>query len=374
MNPRKRILFFIESFAGGGAERVLYSLVRNIDRSRFDVSILVMSDTGAQRDNFHALGVNIINAIDTGCGLLDKIKYKLVYNYLPARFACKWMLHGVSADTYVAFVEGYCTKIFSTLPPKKRKLAWVHIDLKTFPWTLKKRIFDNLEAEIKAYQTFNQVVGVSESVAEVMRQHYGIEDTLSIYNIVDENRIQSLGKEAHTVAVQSDTFNIVTTGRLTVQKGYDRLISLFRRIVNRHPKAKLYVIGEGEERPVLEQQIEELGLKDNVILTGFMQNPYALMKQMDLFVCSSLAEGYSLVIAEAITLGLPIISTNCAGPCDLLDNGKYGELCNSYEELEMALLCVIENSHELESLRNKSAERKSFFDSRSIMKQIEAIL
>ena len=63
-----------------------------------------------------------------------------------------------------------------------------------------------------------------------------------------------------------------------------------------------------------------------------MKNPYPLMDKMDLFVCSSRAEGYSLVIAEAMILGLPVISTNCAGPKELLDNGNYGMIVENHDE------------------------------------------
>lgn len=370
----KRILFFIESFSGGGAERVLYTVLKYIDRKRFDVTVLVMSDVGVQKEAFHQLGINIVNVIDSKLPILNKIKYKLLYNYLPSKNALNWILKGVKADTYVAFVEGYCTKIFSQLPKTVNKIAWVHIDLKNFPWTLEKRIYKNTADEKVAYSNFNQVVGVSDEVVNVMKAHYGVAKTKTIYNPIDESYIASLKSCRCNINIEKGEFNIISVGRLTKQKGYDKLIDLMPSIVNQNPSARLYIVGEGEERIRLENQIKDLGLESFVILSGFLQNPYSMMSQMDLFVCSSRAEGFSLVIAEAMTVGLPIISMKCAGPCELLDNGKYGILTSSYDELRDAIIEVANDKTLQDSLREKSKERSRFFDTKSIVTQIESIL
>jgi len=371
---KKRIVFFIESFSGGGAERVLYTILRYINRERFDVTILVMNDAGVQRDVFHSLGFKIINVLDNRIPLLNNIKYKLIYNILPAKVAAKWLLTGIKADTYVAFVEGYCTKIFSTLSPKKRTIAWVHTDLKNFPWPVEKRIYSSFESEGTAYKNYCQVIGVSNEVTEVMKHAYRLSDVLTIYNPIDELRIKSLSEAPGDIKVDKRSFNIISVGRLTRPKGYDLLIGIMPGLVKHRSDIKLYIVGEGEDRASLEEQITLLGLKSHVILTGFLQNPYSLMARMDAFVCSSRVEGFSLVIAEAMIVGLPVISMECAGPCELLDNGKYGILCKSYDELTKSIMAVAKDGKFLESLRAKSQQRAKDFNTEKTIKHIEEIL
>ena len=98
------------------------------------------------------------------------------------------------------------------------------------------------------------------------------------------------------------------------------------------------------------------------------------MENMDLFVCSSRSEGYSLVIAEALTLGLPVISMNCSGPNELLDNNKYGTLCYSYEELYHSIKSAITDKDYYQDLKDNAAKRKNFFEINTTMRQIANLL
>ncbi|MBD5231218.1 MAG: glycosyltransferase [Bacteroidales bacterium] len=371
---RKRLLFFIESFSGGGAERVLLTILRNIDLSKFHVTVLVINDKGVYQEAFNSLGIKIVKVLNGKWPLFDKVKYKLVYNYLPPKMALKWLLKGLRADTYIAFIEGYCTKMLSYLTPKKRKIAWVHIDLKNFPWPIEKGIYKNTQEEKRAYSKFDLAVGVSNDVSDVLRNSYALQTVKTIYNPIDEERIKHLAKQANNYKIDKQSFNIVSVGRLTRQKGYDKLIAEMPGILKQNPGIKLYIIGDGEERPNLEQQIKDLGLQENVILSGFLDNPYSVMKNMNLFVCSSVAEGFSLVIAEAMTLGLPIASMKCAGPCELLGHGKYGVLCNNYEELADALVKISMDTSLRAELRKKSQARSKDFNTKQILQTIEEIL
>lgn len=374
MTSRRKVLFFIESFSGGGAERVLLTILRNIDRERFDITVLVMSDTGVYSADFHASGVEIIPILNSNIQFWNKIKYKLLYYLLPANIACKWVLRGLKADTYVAFIEGYCTKLFSKISNTVKTIAWLHCDLAKLPWTIEKGIFRIVEEEREAYNQYNNVIGVSESVTEMLKTKYRLKNVKTIYNPIDEYRIKRLSDEPCKLYIDKDMFNIVSVGRLTLPKGYDKLIGLMPGILALNPQIKLYIVGDGEDRPQLEAEIHKLGLDESVILTGFMDNPYSLMKEMNLFVCSSVAEGFSLVIAEAMTVGLPIVSMECAGPNELLGNGKYGVLCSTYGQLAQNIIALSRDKELVQHLRRKSLKRSEDFNTAQIVKSIESIL
>ena len=367
-------MFFIESLAGGGAEKVLVTLLNHLNREKYDVTLLTLVDTGVHKCGLDMTKLHYRSFIHPSANpvanIWNKVKYKLVYYYLPRSLASRWVLPQFGYDVYVAFVEGFATSLISFISGVK--IAWVHIDLKSYPWTLDKRIFKNKEEEHKTYCTYSKVVCVSQTVERVMNSYYGLRNTVTIYNHIDCDKIieKSL---ANSFVVKPGCFNVVSVGRLVKQKGFDLLIPLIKRIRDKGINIQLYIIGEGDEFKNLEEVVHELEMEDYIHMLGFLNNPYPIMRKMDVFVCSSRAEGYSLVIAEAIVLGIPVISMNCAGPNELLDGGRFGCLCQTYEELEHELFHAATDKAFLMDLRKKSEDRKTFFCIQQTMTTIEQL-
>lgn len=346
---KKKVLFLIESLGGGGAEKVLTTLVQHIDQSRFDVTVCIISG-GGKYDEIVSSNVyltSIFEAPEYYKGLKKLwyiLKYNLIYRILPA-----WLIYLLfmpkGFDVEVAFVEGLATKVIAASTNKRaKKLAWVHVDLIQRPWPIELGVFKNIKEERTAYNKFDNVICVSKSVEDIMRTSYNLKNTLTIYNPLDKEAILSMGKQQATFNIDKNRYNIVSVGRYTKQKGYDLLLPIISKIIKEQPNIHLWLIGEGSERADLERQTKDLGIIKNVTFTGFLKNPYALMSRMDLFVCSSRAEGFSLVIAESMILGVPVISMNCSGPNELIGKNEYGILCNSYEQLEAEISKAI-NGH-----------------------------
>lgn len=119
---------------------------------------------------------------------------------------------------------------------------------------------------------------------------------------------------------------ILGAGRLTLQKDFATLIEAFARLLPRCP-ARLVILGEGRERLALHQLSETLGIADHVWLAGHVDNPFAYMAKARLFALSSRWEGLPNVLAEAMALGIPVVSTDCpSGPDEILDGGRLGPL------------------------------------------------
>lgn len=375
----KKLLFFIESLSGGGAEKVLVTLLKHIDYDKYDVSLIVLNDIGIHKNaldmsRIHYRGIIKSSATNKFKKFINKIIYKLLYSYLPAFIVCKLIIPQRNIDVYISFVEGYCTKILSHLPQGKKKFAWVHIDLKKFSWTIDKKIFRNIEEERKAYLNYDKVVCVSHSVEKVMKEYYRLCNTVTIYNPLDSEDIKRQAELPISKHVDTSIFNIVSVGRLVSQKGYDLLIPIISQLIGEGYRIELYLIGEGSDRKLLESLIFKYNLEQYVCLTGFLSNPYALLKKMDLFVCSSRSEGFSLVIAEALILGIPIISMNCSGPNELLGNNQYGQLCNNYEELYYYVKKAVSDKTYYWGLKQKAAKRSDSFSIIQIMEQINKLL
>ncbi len=360
---KKHILFFIESLSGGGAEKVLVTLLRHLDYSKYEVTLMTLVDTGVLRGDVDMSKLHykpvIREAKSFWQQICNIIKYKLIYQYLPCGLVNRWIIPQSGIDAYIAFTEGFSTKLLSYTP--KKKFAWVHADLKSDPWTIKSHIYRDFLEEQKVYNRYDKVACVSKTVEKVMKDYYGLKSTVTIYNPIDKNVILQKAKQPIDIKLPS-SFKIVSVGRLVYQKGYNRLISVIGKLKQEGKDVQLYIIGEGSERKHLESLIHNEGLQEVVHLVGFLNNPYALMSKMDLFVCSSIAEGFSLVIAEAMILGLPVLSTDCAGPNELLDHGKFGILVDNDEtKLYEGLRELIDNSALLDQLKQKSLERSQSF-------------
>lgn len=370
-----RVLFFIESLSGGGAEKVLITLLSHLDYRKYSVRLLTVSDVGVHRMELEEImqrnpGGIVYNSIcGRGKNILEKLLYKLIYNVLPSWITCGLFIPD-GFDVYVAFVEGFCTKILSH--KNGPKVSWAHTDLKSFPWTLNKGIYGNFNEERGVYEKYDKVVCVSRSVEDVMTNYYGIKNVLTIYNPIDIEEIHKKSEEE--IESMPSSFNIITVGRLVKQKGYDLLIPIIGRLKKQGLDARLYILGEGEERGFLETLIAEMHLEDVVYLLGYKANPYPYLKHADLFVCSSRVEGYSLVVAEALTLGTPVVSIRCSGPEEVLGQGKYGLLCNDYEQFEKEIAYLVMDKKHYEEVKQMAEDGMKRFDMEHTMSQVYDVL
>ena len=119
---------------------------------------------------------------------------------------------------------------------------------------------------------------------------------------------------------------IVSVGRLAGQKNHSILLKAFHEVLETRP-ARLVLVGDGPKRKNLEKEARILKLSDHIFFAGYQENPYPFMKKSDIFVLSSDYEGFGIVLVEALSLGVSIVSTDCpSGPREILQDGKYGKL------------------------------------------------
>lgn len=178
------------------------------------------------------------------------------------------------------------------------------------------------------YPRADAIVAVAHGIKRDLIESFGVpaQKIVVIYNPIDVQgvRLRAVESVAHPWFVDRSEPVILAVGRLVKLKGFDLLIRAFAQL---SMKAKLVIIGEGEERSSLEHLIIDLGLTDRVALLGFQENPWKYMARADLFVLSSLTEGMPNVVGEAMALGLPIVATDCSpGVREYLDEGRAGLL------------------------------------------------
>lgn len=393
---KKKILFLIHTLQVGGAEKVLVNLVNKIDKEKFDITVMTVINTGAFRKELDKdityktiFDIKLLNkkqnkkSKEKSGNLLDnpnlikKVAVKL-YQFFWRNIDCKKIYKKYITEDYdveVSFLEGISAKIIAnSTNTKSKKISWIHVDL--LNETKTDKFFKNIEVEKKTYQKFNQIVAVSEHVKEQFIKKFDInkEKILILYNPIDSEYIIKKALEPID-DVKKEKFIICTVGRLSKQKGYDRLLEIVKRLNEEKLEYELWIIGVGAEEENLKEYIIKNNL-NNVKLLGYKSNPYKYIKTSDLFVCSSRAEGFSTVVSEAIVLEKPIIATRCSGMKELLgENEEYGIVCeNSTNALYTSLKKILNEKDEYELLKEKIKERKEIFDIDKSIKSIEQIL
>lgn len=154
---------------------------------------------------------------------------------------------------------------------------------------------------------------------------------------------------------------IITAGRLVHQKNYKSLINAWKIVNQKHPDWRLEIWGDGALKNELSKQINTLGLNNKVLLMGYINDIISRMLQASGCVLSSLYEGISLVLIEAMSCGLPIVSYACqCGPKDLIEHGKNGFLCEVNDETKLAeYICSIIEDEKLRIKMGQASKKKS---------------
>ena len=183
-------------------------------------------------------------------------------------------------------------------------------------------------------------VGVSRGVSERLAEVVGVprKDITTIYNPVVTRTLHKGMTETpcHPWFTEGGAPVVLAVGRLERSKDFPTLIRAFARLASRRP-CRLMILGEGRERKELEGLVSQLGLRDRVSLRGWDDNPFAYMSRAALLVVSSIHEGLSMVLVEALACGCPCVSTDCpSGPAEILQDGRLGPLVAVGDEAGLA--------------------------------------
>ncbi len=386
----KKILILIHTLNGGGAEKVLVNLVKNINKEKYSVTVMTIVNEGIYIDDIlNTKGVKYRYMFNSFFKNARQKKKKIptkIMNmiwsgykwYIKHIFSEKSYRHFIKEkyDIEVAFLEGMCAKIISKSPNKKsKKAAWIHTDITILKKSSK--TFRNEQEEIDCYKKFNKIICVSNGVKDTFINKMGFsENIITKINPINSKEIIEKSNEEVDDITRDDEFLICSIGRLIPEKNYDGLLRCHKKLLDNGIKNKLWIIGEGDERKNLEKYIKSNELEDSVKLIGFKSNPYKYLKMADLFVCSSKVEGLSTVLCEAIILNKPIVTTNCPGVSDIIGESENGAIIteNDEESLYNGIYRVVSDKDLYNNLLEKVKERSKKFVIEKQVRDIERTL
>lgn len=367
------MLIIISSLVGGGAEKVLIEYLKRFDRTKFTVDLCLVVKQGVYLSEVPQ-DVKILSLYESASLYPFRVEHLLSREMHIDYFQRVRARRVVSQqyDVVLSFIEGLSLKFHQHLLDRAPKhISWVHIDLFVDHYT--KMFFSKFADEQAIYQKMDTIVSVGvDTQKQFMKRFDTSARQMVILNPIDR---QDINEQADLSKVKKSRFTISAVGRLAPQKAFDRLVRVSHRLVSEGYDFEVWIVGTGELESQLTTQIAELKLQDCVKLLGFQKPPYSFVKASDLFVSTSLAEGFSLVLCEALSLGVPVVSTRTAGPTEILDNSKYGVLCDHDDEsIYQAIKSMMDSPEQLAHYRKMAQERGAMFDIDATMQQFEQLL
>lgn len=354
---KKKVLFVINTLGRAGAENALLELLKRIDKDKFEVSLYVLTGQGEMigklpekvkllNKSFIPVSVHdsegrrhltktVIRAFLRRANFVRLAPYLIKNGFimlkngriLPEKLLWRVISDGADRrkekyDLAVSYIEGAAAYYVHDHVRAKKKAAFIHVDYRKAGYTR--------EIDRECYLDFDRIFGVSGEVAEVFSKAYPeLSDRIGVFhNLLDNEGIITRSTEGEGFTDGFKGMRLLTVGRLMAQKAFEVSIRACRLLKKKGENIRWYVLGEGDQRRKLEALIDKLGLKDDFILYGAVDNPYPYIRQADIYVHCSRFEGKSIAVQEAQILGKPIVVSDCSGNREQVIPGEDGLICD----------------------------------------------
>lgn len=320
-----KLLFFAPNLKGGGAERVMVNIIRQLSDRKFDLTLVLVNKEG-----------QLIELVPEHVSIIDLNVKKTIFSIFRLRNVI------LSLKPDILFSTLYRTHIASymaLLGVKLRPLLILRSPNSPLIFFQNKPNFFYKCFVRLAYEKANIIIAQTPEMKSDICIFFGINKmkVRVVLNPIDKRLIKDKITNIKS-PFTNDTFNVVASGRLVNEKGFDFLIKGFKKVIEYQDSFRLYIIGEDVigEKKVLTKLIKELNLQEFVFILGFQNNPYKFYFYSDLFVLSSIAEGLPNALLENLYLKKPVVSTRCLAFVDsLIIDKKNGFLIDYGDEMSL---------------------------------------
>ena len=377
----KKVLFVTESLTRGGMETLLVNMANALTKRGFQITILCYDPRDDLKKDLDK-SVRYMYRPRREFKYMNKIPHvRRYYNYrkaawehrISATSLYKYYVGKEKYDIEIGFYRGPSIKIISGSTNKNsKKFAWVHTDLRLCNPKGLMGWFNNQDEIKEAYENMDCVVCVSDKARESLHEVIGCQDkSRTIYNMIPSDKI--IKKSYEECPLIKKKFTFITVGRFVPDKCQDRVLTATKRLNEEGYDFDVWIVGGGTFKDY-EKQMKKYCQDHclyNVVFTGAQENPYTYMRNADLFVLPSKREGFALVIPEAMACGLPVLSTKCTGPTEILNDGEYGiVVSNDVDGIYQGMKSVLDNKECLDYYRQQSFKRYHRFDENVIINDI----
>jgi glycosyltransferase involved in cell wall biosynthesis len=300
--------------AGGGADRVTLTLLRYLDRKKFEIELALMHRTGP----FSADVPRDVPVHELGSGSLWTAWLplaRLLTNNPPD------ILFSTSSGMNLAAALAH------TVSRCRARLVLSERNVLSRGGGPRRRLLITLKRVV--YSRADLVTAVSHGVARELVSAVGVDEARVhvVYNpVIDDQLLPAAGQPVKHRCFSAETPVILAAGRLVAEKDFQTLLKAFA-LVRAEVEADLFILGEGPLRMTLETMARDLGVGPDTHFAGFDKNPFKYMRASDVFVLSSRYEGLPGVLIQAMACGAPVVATDCpSGPAEIIEDGNTGLL------------------------------------------------
>lgn len=336
----KKILFATASTTGGGAERMLFNIIRSLDCSHICKLFVTSTETvpPSYVESIDWVNANKVHAIQAFPTLLKELK-----SFRPD--------YVFSTSSNVGYMLVLAKIILRANFKIIIRCAVTPSEI--YQKDIKSRILNKVIS--RTYDYTDMLIAQTEFMRNDLIRCYGVhQDKVKVIrNIVDKDFIKSQSVKFTPAELESQNFNIVAVGALYSVKGFDLLIDAISPIMKRNADLMLYILGEERYeigyKNTLMTMISNAGLFGRIHLLGRRENPYPYFKAADLFVMSSRKEGFPNVVLESLSLKTPVVATDCVDFSGVIEEGVNGYVVrkNDVDSLRSGISTAIDTEFDL---------------------------
>jgi glycosyltransferase involved in cell wall biosynthesis len=367
---RIRVVHIIHSMEVGGAQRQIASLFGALDRARFDLRLICLGRKGVVGEQLEREGF-VVAALGKKARVQIGMLMRLV------RLLREWKPGIVHCSIFTANLWGRIAGKIAGVPIL---IAHEQSTISLEKWY--RRLIDRVLSRITW-----RVLTVSEDLRRRVVAEEGIAPARVevLHNAIDLRAIAAGGRadaaggraDAREQALAGERgLRVGVVGRLEHRKDHLTLVRAAARVVSEIPAATFFLVGEGPDRPKIEAEIARLRLRSSVFLLGERHDVPELLHSFDVYVLSSITEGLSLSILEAMAAGCPVVATDVGGNPELLDDGRAGILtpARDPEALALAVIRLLKSPAQRETLAQAARQRAlEGFDIHSVARRLQAL-
>lgn len=325
----KKILFVNDEMTMGGVARILNTLLKELGSYDYELDILVLHCHGELLKELPAnvcliKGSSFFKAVDIP---FKKVRFNTLFSKLRLLFYMKTnllisrikkerkKLLTKHYDIEFAAKEGFCT-IFVASGDSDLKLNWIQVDYCQHNYAK-----NHMALLTRASQKIDCHIACSQNVLASYKSLFKIQKGIVIHNLMASEKIRSLAQKEVSPVIKPDKINLIAVARFHPQKSLDRLIYAYAQVKDFY---HLILIGDGSEKEKLHSEAKRLGVYEYITWLGLQANPYPYIKQADLFVLTSLYEGYPTITLESLLVSTPVLSVKVAGISEQLTKKEMG--------------------------------------------------
>ncbi len=381
----KRILFFNDSLEMGGTEVLLVDLLNNLSKEAHITLLLPEASEKNILIDKISPAVSIKYVYTKKSSHIVKKIWENIMIFFPRFFAKQKGISESDYDEIVCFKETFSARIFAKMSIPK--ILWIHNILykrkyeansfreKFSVWLNKKQ----LKRVEQSYNNFDKVICVSDAAKEAYisvlhNQKTPNQGIQVLYNAIDLSKVKEKAKES-IIDISHDKINFILITRVSPEKRTDRLINSIMRLKEDGYDFHTYIIGDGMDNQAMKDELNQKGISDMITLKGRIENPFPYILQCNWSLCVSERESFSLVLLESMAIGTPVITTDCGGPRNIVDNGKYGILVeNSAEGVYKGMKSVLDDHSLSVKYSSELKEAVARFDYHNWLRNVREIL